>query len=102
MIKMAKEKQEIPPTYGGTKCPECKKYTDSHRKGTSSKGDILYCVHCEKWVCFDKKYLRAEELHMLRGDSSKIRNILGWEPEYTFDTLMEEMLEYWKKEMEVI
>ena len=49
-----------------------------------------------KYVRIDKKYVRAKELHLLRGDSTKIRTTLGWVPEYTFETLMEEMLEHWK------
>ena len=28
----------------------------------------------------------------LCGDSSKIRNTLGWKPEYTFDQLVDEMI----------
>jgi nucleoside-diphosphate-sugar epimerase len=34
-------------------------------------------------------------LPYLRGDSTKIRTELGWEPEYTFKLMMEEMAEYW-------
>ena len=40
-------------------------------------------------------YLRPEELPYLRGDSTKIRTQLGWAPEYTFETMMDEMIEYW-------
>ena len=43
----------------------------------------------------DKKYLRAEELPYLKGDSSKIRKTLGWKPSYTFESLMIEMCEHW-------
>ena len=25
----------------------------------------------------------------------KIRKVLGWKPEYTFETLMDEMIEHW-------
>lgn len=39
-------------------------------------------------------YLRPEELPYLKGDSSKIRE-LGWKPEYTFEALMDEMIEFW-------
>ena len=35
------------------------------------------------------------ELKYLKGDSSKIRKVLGWKPEYTFETLMDEMIEHW-------
>ena len=47
------------------------------------------------YVFQDKKYLRAEELKYLRGDSSKLRKELGWKPEYTFEMLMDEMIEHW-------
>jgi GDPmannose 4,6-dehydratase len=40
-------------------------------------------------------YLRPEELPYLRGDSTKIRTELGWEPVYTFEALMDEMIEHW-------
>ena len=44
------------------------------------------------YVVLDKKYLRPEELHDLKGDSSKIREKLGWVPKYTFEKLMDDML----------
>jgi GDPmannose 4,6-dehydratase len=48
----------------------------------------------EKYVKIDQKYFRPEELEDLKGDSSKLRK-LGWKPEYTFQTMMDEMIEYW-------
>jgi len=42
----------------------------------------------------DEKYLRAEELKYLKGDSTKLRETLGWKPEYTFESMMHEMIEY--------
>ena len=44
------------------------------------------------YVVLDKKYLRPEELHDLKGDSSKLRDAIGWIPEYTFETLMDDMV----------
>ena len=41
--------------------------------------------------------MRPEELPYLRGDSTKIRKELGWEPEYTFKMLMKEMVDHWLK-----
>jgi len=43
----------------------------------------------------DAKYLRPEELPYLKGDSSKARKILNWEPEYYFETLLHEMCDHW-------
>lgn len=47
-----------------------------------------------KYVEFDPKYLRPTEVDALCGDSTKIRTLLGWSPEYTFDQLVEEMIEH--------
>jgi len=40
-------------------------------------------------------YMRAEELKYLRGDSHEIRETLGWEPKYTFNSMIDEMIEVW-------
>ena len=48
-----------------------------------------------KYVSQDKKFLRSEELEYLKGDSTKIRETLGWKPTYTFETMLDEMIEYW-------
>ena len=45
------------------------------------------------YVTLDERFLRPEELHDLKGDSSKIRDRLGWNPEYNFEGLMDDMLE---------
>lgn len=50
-----------------------------------------------KYVQQDQKFLRPEELKFLKGDSTKIRKILGWKPEYDFKSMLIEMIEYWKK-----
>ena len=49
----------------------------------------------KKYVVQNPKYLRPEELPYLKGDSTKIRNMLGWKPTYTFKSMMQEMVEYW-------
>ena len=46
-------------------------------------------------IVIDEKHFRPEELENLKGDSSKLRNELSWEPEYTFETMLDEMIEYW-------
>ena len=51
----------------------------------------------KKYISQDKKYFRAEELKYLRGDCSKAKSILGWKHEYTFETMLDEMIEYWEK-----
>jgi len=46
----------------------------------------------EKCVILSERMKRPEELNNLRGDSTKIRTTLGWEPEYTFESLLDEMI----------
>lgn len=52
-----------------------------------------------QYVSQDAKFLRPEELKMLKGDSTMAREILGWEPEYTFETLMDDMIASWLKKL---
>ena len=52
-------------------------------------------LNYEDYVKMDEKHLRPEELHDLKGDSSKLRNDLGWDPKYTFETMLDEMVQYW-------
>ena len=51
------------------------------------------------FVQIDKKYIRPEELHYLRGDSMKARTNLGWKPKYTFQQMMDEMVDHWLKQL---
>ena len=52
----------------------------------------------KQYIKQDPKFLRPEELEDLKGDSTKLRK-LGWKPDYTFETMIDEMIEYW---MEVL
>ena len=52
-----------------------------------------------KYVKKDPKYFRPEELEDLKGDSSKLRELTGWKPKYSFETLLDEMIEFWKTEL---
>tara|TARA_R110000822_G_scaffold203089_1_gene340027 strand:- start:73 stop:1047 length:975 start_codon:yes stop_codon:yes gene_type:complete len=47
------------------------------------------------YVTQDEKFMRPEELTDLKGDSTKLRSALGWEPDYSFEMLIDEMIEYW-------
>jgi GDPmannose 4,6-dehydratase len=49
------------------------------------------------YVVQNPKYMRPEELKYLKGDSSKTREVLGWNPEYSFDKMMDEMVDHWMK-----
>jgi GDPmannose 4,6-dehydratase len=43
----------------------------------------------------NKKYMRPNELNYLKGDSTEIRKKLNWEPQFTFETLMDDMIDNW-------
>jgi GDPmannose 4,6-dehydratase len=52
-----------------------------------------------KYVTVDEKYLRPEELNVLKGDCSKLKKVTGWTPKYTFETMIDEMIEFWIEEI---
>jgi GDPmannose 4,6-dehydratase len=49
----------------------------------------------KQFVVQNEKFLRPEELPYLKGDSTKIRTELGWTLTYTFESMMDEMIEFW-------
>ena len=51
----------------------------------------------EDHVIQNMKFIRPEELPYLKGDASRIRAELGWHPEYTFESMMDEMIEAWMR-----
>lgn len=51
-----------------------------------------------EFVTIDSKYFRPTELEDLKGDCTKLKTTLGWKPEYTFDSMIDEMIEVSKKE----
>ena len=52
-------------------------------------------MNYEDYVVQNQKFIRPEELKFLKGDSTDIRTVLGWQPSYTFETMLDEMIEYW-------
>lgn len=48
-------------------------------------------------IIVDEKHFRPEELDNLKGDSTKLREKLLWSPNYTFESMLDEMIEYWLK-----
>tara|TARA_R110001592_G_scaffold138207_3_gene356819 strand:- start:584 stop:1552 length:969 start_codon:yes stop_codon:yes gene_type:complete len=59
---------------------------------TFSQLDLDY----KDYVGVDTRFYRAEELVHLKGDSSKLKSI-GFKAEYTFETMLDEMINYWRK-----
>jgi GDPmannose 4,6-dehydratase len=49
----------------------------------------------KKYVKQDAAFLRSEELNNLKGDCSKLKKVTGWEPTYTFEKMLDEMITYW-------
>jgi GDPmannose 4,6-dehydratase len=47
------------------------------------------------FVTQNPKYMRPEELNYLRGDPSKAQKVLGWKPTYTFESMLDEMIDHW-------
>jgi len=56
-----------------------------------SKLDMDY----KDYVTQNPLYMRPEELKYLKGDASKIHTTLGWQPSYTFSTMLDEMINHW-------
>ena len=49
-------------------------------------------LHMAEHVVVDPAYLRPAEVDVLRGDSSKAVKVLGWQPETSFEQLVDEMI----------
>jgi len=47
------------------------------------------------YVSIDHTLFRPIPIGELRGDSSESRKLLDWEPEYTFHSILDEMVDYW-------
>jgi GDPmannose 4,6-dehydratase len=60
-------------------------------KYTFDKLDMNWLDH----VKIDPKFFRPEELDVLKGDPSKLKKVTGWEPNYSFTTMIDEMIYYW-------
>lgn len=52
-------------------------------------------MNYEDYVVQNQKFMRPEELRYLKGDSTDIRTVLGWQPTYTFESMLDEMIEHW-------
>ena len=52
-----------------------------------------YCLNTNRTVVkVNPKYFRPAEVETLLGDPTKAKTVLGWEPKFTFDGLVEEMV----------
>ncbi|MFH1455787.1 MAG: GDP-mannose 4,6-dehydratase [archaeon] len=48
-------------------------------------------------VKIDPARVRPSDVPLLSGDCSKMKELTGWEPRYTFDQTLRDILEYWRK-----
>lgn len=55
--------------------------------------DIIGISNWKKYVKKDLRFYRPAEVDVLRGDSSKAKKILGWEPKTKFEDLVRIMVE---------
>jgi GDPmannose 4,6-dehydratase len=46
----------------------------------------------QKYVVVDPTFFRPVEVEILLGDATKARRVLGWQPQVTFDQIVEEMV----------
>jgi GDPmannose 4,6-dehydratase len=53
----------------------------------------------KKLVGIDERYMRPEELQNLKGDAGKLQAATDWTPEYSFESMLDEMIEYWLEEL---
>ena len=56
-------------------------------------------MNYEDYIVQNPKYMRPEELKYLKGDPSRAREVLGWKPDYTFESMLEEMINRWENEL---
>ena len=54
--------------------------------------DSVNLPNWEKYVKQDERYMRPAEVEVLCGDSSKAREKLGWEPETSFEQMVQNMV----------
>jgi|TARA_Y100000310_G_scaffold309357_1_gene353368 GDPmannose 4,6-dehydratase len=56
-------------------------------------------LNFKDYLKIDKRYYRAEELHELKGDATKIKETLGWEPDFAFEDIIDDLLDHWHNEL---
>lgn len=70
-------------------------------EGSEERGYIKSCSDArfavdigKEIISVDSNYFRPTEVDLLVGDASKAKNKLGWEPIYSLDELIKEMMEH--------
>ena len=52
-----------------------------------------------QYVKTSEQLYRPNELWRLRGDTSKLKKHINWNPVYTFETMLDEMILHWNNEL---
>ncbi len=53
----------------------------------------------EEYVTINQAFIRPNELDVLIGDATKAKEVLGWEPTYTFEEMLDEMVDAARREL---
>ena len=56
-------------------------------------------LNYQNYISQNPIFLRPEELPYLKGDCSKLKSTFDWQPEYSFENLMDEMIEFWMEKI---
>ncbi len=56
-------------------------------------------LNYEDFIIQDEKFMRPEELKYLKGDANEIKDKLGWQPVYTFNSMIDEMIDLWMRKI---
>ncbi len=62
-------------------------------QGTGTNEEGINTITGKPIICVDPRYFRPTEVDALCGNYSKAKNILGWEPNISFKSLVEEMVD---------
>jgi len=77
----------------------CTGETHSIRDFLTASFSFIGIDNWEDYVVIDPKFYRPAEVDYLRGDCSKARRVLGWEPKHSFEDLVKMMVEHDTKEL---
>ena len=47
----------------------------------------------------DQKFMRPLELNHLKGSTGKLKEVIDVQFEYTFESMLDEMIEYWSDKL---
>lgn len=56
-------------------------------------------LNYQDYITQNPIFLRPEELPYLKGDCSKLKSTFNWKTEYSFESLMDEMIEFWMNKL---